>query len=101
MHRELQNPLTKVRDTYDRERLVALFPVIESSSASRFLALRDYLDSRPPKFFDQASCDAHLAWLRTRCETHGQKLKQYFARASPEINGALLFLRQINADNPE
>ena len=99
LHEQLQNPLTQTRDLHDRERLAAVFPVLESCSASRFLALRRYLDSRPERFFDRACCDVHLAWLRGCSKTRGARLKQYMAEASSEISGALLFLRQINAES--
>ena len=98
LHEQLQNPLTKARDAHDRARLAAAFPVLQSCSEPRFLALRRYLDSRPERFFDEASCDAHLAWLRGCSEARGPRLKEYLSRANREIDSALLFLREINAE---
>ena len=42
----LQNPLTAMRDTDDRTRLLVLFPDLGASPAAPFLALRPYLDKR-------------------------------------------------------
>ena len=98
LHEQLQNPLTKARDAHDRARLAVAFPVLQSCSEPRFLALRCYLDSRPERFFDEASCEAHLAWLRSCSDARGPRLKEYLTDTNREINSALLFLREINAE---
>ena len=98
LHEQLQNPLTRERDAQNRARLAVAFPVLQSCAEPRFLALRRYLDSRPEKFFDEAAHDTYLAWLIDTSKTRGQRLRQYLLEAENEINRALFFLREINAE---
>ena len=98
LHEQLQNPLTRERDSQNRARLAVAFPVLKSCAESRFLALRCYLDSRPEKFFDKAAHDTYLAWLMATSKTRSQCLRRYLREAENEINRALFFLREINSE---
>ena len=98
LHEQLQNPITRERDSQNRARLAVAFPVLKSCTEPRFLALRCYLDSRPEKFFDKAAQDTYLAWLVATSKTTSQRLKRYLCEAENEINRALFFLREINAE---
>ena len=98
VHKQLQNALTKARDDHDRERLRKAFPALRSCTHPHFLAIRRYLDSKPERFFEKTSCEAHLTWLLGRRHSHGQLLKDYLSKMSHETNNALLFLREINTE---
>ena len=98
LHEQLQNPLTRERDSQDRERLAVAFPLLWSCAEPRFLALRCYLDRRPERFFDKEAHDAYLLWLIDSSKTQGQRLRQYLLEAEKEINRALFFLHEINAE---
>ena len=50
LHKQLQSPLTRERDTRDRERIIAAFPALEACADSHFLALRRYLDKLAKKY---------------------------------------------------
>lgn len=96
---QLKNPLTKERDARDRARLIALFPELESQIEPRFLALRRYLDCRPERFFDKTTYQSYLDWLKEQDKSNGNRLRNYLSDKDAEINRALLFLREINAEN--
>lgn len=98
LHRQLENQLTRAQDAHDRVRLAAAFPVLQTGSESGSLALRRYLERRPEKFFDRQTYGTHLAWLQSRRATSAQQLQSYLSSLTHEINSALLFLRQINAE---
>ena len=99
LHAQLQNPLTKARDTHDRSRLAVAFPLLHSESESGSLALRCYLDSRPEKFFDRHTYKTQLAWLQRRKTTSGQQLTGYLSSITHDTDSALRFLREINAES--
>ncbi len=98
LHKQLQNPLTRQRDTRDRARLASAFPVLQSCSEPHFLALRRYLGSRPEKFFDETAYETYLDWLQRRDGTDREALREYLLRYDSEINRAVLFLREINSE---
>lgn len=98
VYEQLQNPLTRERDSSDRARLTAAFPALQSYSEPHFLALRRYLDSRPERFFDEKVYDTYLDWLQRRDERDVEPLKEYLLQSDAEINRAMLFLREINSD---
>ena len=98
LHEQLQNPLTRERDSQDRARLAVAFPLLRSCAEPRFLALRCYLDRRPERFFDKEVHATYLSWLIDSSKTQGQRLRQYLLGAENEINRALFFLREINAE---
>lgn len=94
---QLQNPLTRERDTRDRDRVFSAFPVLGSNAKARCLVLRRYLDERPDKFFDEASYGVYLSWLQERDATDCHSLKKYFDQFGKEIDSALLFLQDTNS----
>lgn len=99
LHEQLQNPLTRERDSRDRARIAKAFPVLNIGTSKHFLALRRYLNCCPEKFFDGNAFEIYLRWLLRRKETEDAALKDYFLRFENEINKALLFLREINSES--
>lgn len=99
LHGQLQNPLMKARNAYDRARLATAFPVLRSESESVSLALRCYLDGRPEKFFSRQAYVTYLTWLQGRRAASGQLFKDYLSSVTREINSALLFLRDVNTES--
>lgn len=95
----LQNPLTAARDEYDRSRVIALFPSLESCRTAPFLALRPYLQKCPERFFDRSVFQLVLEWLRSCDVRDRDRLRQYFIDAGAELSMAMLFLRQINSED--
>ncbi|MEP7153226.1 MAG: hypothetical protein ABI856_16100 [Nitrospira sp.] len=98
LHKELQNPLTRDRDSRDRTRVAKAFPDFQSHSELHFLALRRYLDGCPERFFDKTVYENFLDWHQRRDGSDGKALKLYFSQFNAEINRALLFLREINSE---
>jgi len=96
LYKQLQNPLTQMRNEIDRERLSVAFPSLRSEP--HILALRCYLDDRPEKFFDPPAYRFYLNWLQQRDKVDSEGLKKYFSNFDTEINRALLFLRDINSE---
>ena len=97
LYQQLQNPMTKEENARDRERLIAMFSDLQSSTVEHFLCLRRYLDSIPEKFFDREVYQIYLNWLRGRAAIKPSKLDQYFADFGAEIDRSFIFLREINA----
>lgn len=98
VHEQLQNPLTRVRDTRDRSRLATLFPDLASCVEPHYLGLRRYVERQPERFFDRAAHGCFLEWLKKRDAADGNSLKGYLASNDVAINQALLFLREINSE---
>ena len=98
LHKQLQNVLTGPRNAHDLQRLTAAFPVLRAASESGSLALRRYLDRRPEKFYDRETYGTYLAWLHRRRATSEEPLMGYLSGIAHDINSALLFLREINAE---
>jgi len=98
LHEQLQNPLTRQRDTRERARLALAFPVLQSCSEPHFLALRRYLGNRPEKFFDQTVYETYFDWLQKRDGADRDSLREHLLSCDSEINRALLFLREINSE---
>lgn len=96
---QLQNPLTRERNARDRARLKELFPDLSRCSENHFLALRGYLQNCPESFFNEAAYAYLLEWLKRRDATGRPALHAYLAGNNPEINRALLFLREINSES--
>ncbi|MET0397173.1 MAG: hypothetical protein ABW277_10150 [Longimicrobiaceae bacterium] len=98
IYSSLQNPLTKKRNAGDRTRIATIFPDVAVSVEGRFLALRRYVYNCPERFF---SSDAHhflYEWLQDRDTIQRSELQKYLEENENEINRALLFLREINAE---
>ena len=98
LHEQLQNPLTRLRNTNDGIRIARAFKGLPTRWELGQLALRRYLDARPERFFDETVYRSYLGWLQKRGETDDEALKEYLVRAASEINNALLFLREINSE---
>lgn len=98
LHELLQNPLTQERRTNDSVKLVKAFPALKACSTTHFLALNRYLSARPERFFNKNAYETFLTWLQKRDTTNRNSLKDYLSQYDAEINGALLFLREINAE---
>lgn len=102
--KQLGNPLTRNRDVRDRQLITALFPDLTAFPEARFLALRPYVRKCPERFFDEEAYRFYRDWLAQRDSSQRMDLISYFADNEQEINRALLFLREINAeewhDNP-
>ncbi len=99
IHEKLHNPLTLARDAADRARLKLLFPDLAGFPKPHFLALRPYAKECPERFFNQAVHALMLDWLKDRDDRQQDKLLEYFASADAELSRAMLFLRQINAED--
>lgn len=92
----LQNPVTQERNLYDRSRILAEFPILESIPDDYFLSLRRLLYDRPEKFFDRTGYNVYLNWLLRRDNNDGTMLKHYFSESGAKIEQALMFLREVN-----
>lgn len=99
MIRALRNPVTSARDDEDRARLVALFPSLQGRDDVPYLALRPYLDGCPERFLDRSVHDLMLTWLRGRDARQHADLEAHLAGSSDALSRALLFLRQVNAED--
>ena len=95
---QLQNPLTRERDQFDRARILLSFPVLGRETEQHALIFRRYLDNRPEKFFDRAAFDTYLCWLQRHDQTRPKQLKAYLSQFNSEIDRALLFLRELNLE---
>ena len=93
---KLQNSLTRERDFHDRSRIIAEFPILQSTPNDHFLSLRRHLDNRPEKFFDRTGYSVYLNWLQRRDAIDGKTLKNHFSEYSVKIEQALLFLREVD-----
>lgn len=96
--RELVNPLTQARDDADRLRLLLVFAELEACPHSSILALRPYLDGRPECLFNRVIYRLMIDWLRDRDGRQRAELRKYLAGLDAELSSAMLFLRQINAE---
>ncbi len=99
IHDKLHNPLTLARDAADRARLELLFSDLSGCPEPHFLALRPYAKERPERFFDQCVHALMRDWLKQRDARQRDELREYFASADAELSQAMLFLRQINAED--
>ena len=98
VHEQLENPLTRERNTQIRSRLAAAFPALQSCTDQPFMALRCYLDSRPEKFFDEVAYNTHLGWLIDIRRNQGHNFRQHLLEVGNEINRAFFFLREVNGE---
>jgi hypothetical protein len=92
----VKNPFATERHALERSELVKRFPDLASEATGQFLALRTYLHKRPECFFDDRAFEIYLTWLKTRDGMARGDLVKYLRRRSDELDGALLFLREIN-----
>jgi hypothetical protein len=99
IHEKLRNPLTLARDAADRACLELLFSDLSSCSEPHFLALRPYVTDYPERFFNHGVHGLMLHWLNKRDDRQRNELREYFASADAELSRAMLFLRQINAED--
>jgi len=99
IHERLRNPLTFAQDEVDRARLELLFPDLSGCPDHHFFALRPYAKECPERFFDQGVHALMLDWLMERNNRQQDELRGYFASADAELSRAMLFLRQINAED--
>jgi len=99
LHRQLENALTKERNARDRERLLRAFPALADCVEPHYLALRQYVDHRPERFFDESAYRIYLSWLNERASSDGHSLRSYLQQADGDLNRALVFLREVNADD--
>jgi len=99
IHKKLHNPLTLARDNADQARLELLFPDLSGCSEPHFLALRPYAQKYPDRFFNYDVHALMLNWLKERDDRQRDELREYFMSAEAELSRAMLFLRQINAED--
>ena len=99
LHKQLQNSLTRERDARDRAHLKKTFPALQSCSDPHFLSLRQYLDGRPNRFYDETAYKTYLDRLQSWHKKDESKLRDYLDQYKAEINRAILFLREINSEN--
>ena len=98
VHEQLENPLTRERNTQIRGRLAAAFPALQSCTDQRFMALQCYLDRRPEKFFDEVAYNTHLRWLMDISRNQGHYFRQHLLAVENELDRALFFLREVNGE---
>lgn len=96
---KLYHPLTRARDAADRARLELLFPGLRGCPDPHFLALRPYAKECPQRFLDQGVHALMLDWLEDRDDRQPNELREYFASADAELSQAMLFLREVNAQD--
>ena len=94
----LVNPLTRSQDDADRLRLRTLFPELHARPNAPFLAMRPYLEKVPARFFNRTVHRLMLNWLRDRDSRQRVELRRYLRSLDAELNSAMLFLRQVNAE---
>ena len=97
LYEQLRNPLTRLRDQQDRERLASAFPELNPNEVPHILALRRYLDSCPERFMDRNVYRTYLAWAQDRDARDRRGLQHYLAAHSTELDQAIMFLREVNA----
>lgn len=95
----LQNPIVTAGNLADRERLLRLFPSLDSGTDSPFLALRPYVAGCPERFFDRQVHALLWDWLKARDASQRKELQQHLLVTSRELSMAMLFLRQINQED--
>lgn len=96
LEEHLRNPLRSEQDRRDRGRLQTQFPDLAHAPGPHFLALRNYLDSRPQRFFDRDAFRLLRDWLWAREKSDHMGLQAYLRDNDPELSLALLHLREIN-----
>jgi hypothetical protein len=99
LYEKLKNPLTRSRDNRDRELLLSLFSPLRELEHSQYLCLRPYLRSCPERFFDFTAYECFFKFLKNRDAVCRDALKNYLKKSEVQIEGALIFLRQINSEN--
>jgi len=95
----LDNSLTKKSRQIDKAATARLFDIPPDSADGQYLVLRCYTSSRPERYFDRSVQAAFAEWLEDRHEKNPQALRDYLSDHLTEINGALLFLHEINAED--
>lgn len=95
----LQNPLTAARDADDHSRLQELFSDLKTCPEYHFASLRPFLNGCPDRFFNRTIFKLMLNWLKDRDSSQRENLQKYLAEIEAQISAALLFLRQINAED--
>lgn len=99
IHEKLRNRLTLARDTADLASLGLLFPELHDCPDPYILSLRPYLKECPSRFFDQNVYALMRDWLKECDIRQRDKLREYLESAETELNQAILFLRQVNAED--
>ena len=94
-----ENPVVAAGNLADRERLLRLFPDLESCADAPFLALRPYVRGCPERFLDRQVQSLLTGWLKARDASQREDLKQHLLVAGQELSMAMLFLRQINQED--
>lgn len=95
----LRNPLRSEQDERDRVRIRTQFPDLSAAPGPHYLALRRYLDSRPESFYDRSAYQLTRDWLWSRDRSDHDGLQAYLSAQSSELSLALLYLREINAQD--
>ena len=95
----MQNPLTAASEADDRKRILDLFPALAAHPGFPVMALRGYLERCPERFFNQRIYAQMLDWLTRRDGNQQNDLRKYLVGIDAQISAALLFLRQINAED--
>lgn len=96
---KFKSPLTRSRDAADCSRLEQLFPALSACPETHSLALRPYLNICPERFFNRTVYALMLDWLKRRDEIQRDDLRAYVVAVNAELSTALLFLREINAQD--
>lgn len=89
--------MVKVKHS-DRQAAADLFHIPGDTADGRYLLLRHYLTAIPERFFARDVHSEYLAWLEARHIKDAHALRDYMADHIPEIERALLFLREINLE---
>ena len=74
------------------------FDALSAYPEAPVLALRPYVDDRPPRFFSRQVYQAMVGWLMERDASHPGQLRKFFVDFDADLSAALLFLRQINTE---
>src|SRR6266576_1933327 len=95
----LENPWSKrIRDA-DREAAADLFRIPAGTANGQYLLLRRYVSATPERFFDRTVQAEYASWLEDRHNRDANGLRDYLRSNVAEVEGALLFLHEINVED--
>ncbi len=93
-----RNPLTEEVNKQTRKRILHAFPNLSSCGHNGYLALVDYLDGIPERFYSKESLRTYTNMLEKELTVNSARLIKVLNNCSEDIDRAMLTLKEIGQE---
>ena len=90
-------PTTKVINDYWKRKILDSFPILESVVDSKYLSLKEYIATRPQKFYCEKTYGNYLSFLLNLREENPDLFLSIFIEHEHELDIAIKTLNDINS----